>query len=134
MNALLAWALIAAGRAALLPWLTAARVVAAFALAVLLVPRFGAAGAAVGLVCAESLLLLLGARACARAGFSVPVLRPVALALAASVPMALAVHGVGPGLVASVAIGVLTYAATLAAVWRLRPALAREMAGVLRYP
>jgi O-antigen/teichoic acid export membrane protein len=134
MNALLTWALIASGRSGLLPRLTAARVAAAFVLATVLVPRFGAAGAAVGLTCAETALLVLEARACAAGGFAVPVLRPVAFALAASVPMALAVHGVGPGLVAPVVMGALTYSATLAASWRLLPGLAREMIGDLRYP
>jgi O-antigen/teichoic acid export membrane protein len=134
MNALVAWSLIAAGRASLLPRLTATRVALAFALAFVLVPRLGAAGAAAGLVLSESVLLLLGVRACARAGFPVPVLRPAGLALAATLPMALAVHGVGPGFVVPVAMGALTYAATLAASWRLLPGLAREMTGDLRYP
>jgi O-antigen/teichoic acid export membrane protein len=133
VNGVLTWSLIASGRAGLLPRLTATRVGGAFVLALVLVPRFGATGAAVSLVCSETLLLLLGARACAGAGFAVPVVRPVALALAASVPMTLAVHGVGPGLVPSVAVGVLTYGATLAAAWRLLPGLAREMVGDLRY-
>ena len=134
MNALLTWALIASGRSGLLPRLTATRVAVAFVLAAVLVPSFGAAGAAAGLVCAETALLLLEARACAEAGFAVPILRPVALALGASVPMGLAVYGVGPSLVWAVATGALTYAATLAAFWRLLPGVSREMLGDVRYP
>ena len=44
LNALVAAALIAAGRTRWLPWLTAARVSLAFALAFTLVPRLGVAG------------------------------------------------------------------------------------------
>jgi O-antigen/teichoic acid export membrane protein len=129
LNALVAWALIAAGRATLPPRLMAVRIVSAFLLAAVLVPRFGAVGAATGLVAAELMLLVLGARAAAAAGFAVPVARPIALALVASVPMALVVGGARSSLVAAVALGVLTYAATLAAAWALAPGAAREMVG-----
>jgi O-antigen/teichoic acid export membrane protein len=129
LNALLAWALIAAGRATLPPRLMAVRIVSAFLLAAFLVPRFGAVGAAVGLVAAELLLLAVGARAAAAAGFAVPVARPTALALVASVPMALVVWGARSSLVGAVVLGVLTYAATLAAAWALAPGPARELVG-----
>jgi O-antigen/teichoic acid export membrane protein len=119
MNGLLSWSLIAAGRAGLPPRLLAVRIVAAFALAALLIPRLGATGAALGFVIAEILLLVLGSRAAAAAGFAVPILQPVAVAVVATVPMALAVAGVRESLVLAVAIGVLTYAATLAATWHL---------------
>jgi len=129
LNWLLSAALIAAGRASLLPRLTATRVAAAFVLALVLIPRLGGPGAAAGIVAAEWLLCGLGARACFASAFAVPVLRPVAAGLLVTVPMALAVAGTAWSLVASVAIGALTWAATLAAVWRLRPALARELLG-----
>ncbi len=129
MNALVTWSLIAAGRPSWLPRLIATRVAVAFVLALLLIPRFGAVGAVVGLVLAECVLLLLGARACAAAQFAVPVVRPVLLALLATVPMALAVSGVRDHLPLALAVGVLTYAATLAGAWRLFPALATRMLG-----
>jgi O-antigen/teichoic acid export membrane protein len=129
LNALVAWALIAAGRATVPARLMAVRVASAFLLAAFLVPRFGAVGAAIGLVAAELLLLLLGARAVAAGGFAVPVARPIALALVASVPMTLVVWGVRDSLLGAVALGVLTYAATLAAAWALAPGPARELVG-----
>jgi O-antigen/teichoic acid export membrane protein len=132
LNWLLSGALIATGRAALLPRLTAARVATALAMALLLVPRLGGAGAALGLVLAEWLLLGLGARACLASAFPVPVLRPVGAGLLVTLPMALAVSGLAASLVAAVAVGALTWAATLAAVWRLRPGLARGLLGNAR--
>jgi len=132
LNGLLSWALIAAGRAPLLPWLLAARIAAAFALALVLVPRFGATGAAVGFVTAEVFLLLLGLAACSRARFPVPFAGPVGLALLATVPMALAVSGVRHSLPLAIAVGVLTYAATLAAGWALWPGPAARLLGGLK--
>jgi O-antigen/teichoic acid export membrane protein len=129
MNALLSWALLAKGRAAWLPRLTALRVLAAVGLALVLVPRLGAVGAALGLVAAEWLLLALGRLACRGAAFAVPVARPLGWALLACVPMALAVSGVRESLVLAVGIGALSWAATLAAVLRLWPGLARELLG-----
>jgi O-antigen/teichoic acid export membrane protein len=129
MNALLSWSLIAAGRPSWPPWLTATRVAAAFVLSLTLIPRFGAPGAAAGLVLAECLLLLLGGRACAAAGFAVPVTPAIAAALVATVPMALAVWGVRHNLVLALAVGVLTYAATLAAGWHFLPELAGRLLG-----
>ncbi len=132
LNGLLSWALIAAGRAPLLPWLLGARIVAAFALALVLVPRFGAIGAAAGFVTAEVLLLLLGLAACSRVRFPVPVAQPVGLALLATVPMALAVSGVRDSLPLAIVVGVLTYAATLAAGWALWPGPAARLLGGLK--
>ena len=129
LNALATAALVAAGRAAVLPRITAVRVGVAFAIALVAVPRFGVPGAAAGLVAAEWLLLALGIRACAAGSFEVHVVRPLAWALLASVPMALAVSGVRETLVLAVGIGALSWAATLAAVLRLRPGLARELVG-----
>jgi O-antigen/teichoic acid export membrane protein len=134
LNALVAAALNACGRAGWLPRLILARVAIAFALAVALVPRFGGMGAAAGLVGAEWLLLLLGAAATRRAGFAVPVAEPLALGLAACVPMALAVRGVRENVVAAVLVGALTWAATLAAAVRLAPSLVRRVIGDVRYP
>ncbi len=129
MNGLVAWALIAAGRASWLPRLLATRIGVAFALALILVPRHGATGAAAGFVVAEILLLALGARACARSRFPIPLVKPVALALLATGPMALAVSGVRDQLPLALALGVLTYAATLAASWRLLPGTAARLLG-----
>jgi O-antigen/teichoic acid export membrane protein len=134
LNALLAAALIAAGRARFLPWLTAARVALAFALAFALVPRLGVAGAATGLVAAEWALLLAGRIACRRAAFAVPLGPPLAWALVASVPMALAVSGLAGSLLLALAVGGLTWVATLAATLRLAPGLVRRLVGVFRYP
>ncbi len=132
MNALLSWAVLARGRASWLPRLTAVRVLAALALALALVPPLGAIGAAAGLVGAEWLLLALGSLACRGAAFVVPLARPVGWALAACVPMALAVSGVRDSLALALAVGALSWAATLAAALRLRPALARDLVGDLR--
>jgi O-antigen/teichoic acid export membrane protein len=132
LNALMFGALIAAGRASWLPRLTAARVALAFVLAFVLVPAFGGRGASAGLVCAEWALLAAGTVACRRASFAIPVVAPVAWALVACVPMALAVNGVRDSLPLAVLIGAVSWAATLAAVARLRPGLARELVGGLR--
>jgi O-antigen/teichoic acid export membrane protein len=134
LNALVAGALIASGRARWLPWLTAGRVLVAFALALALVPRFGASGAAAGLVLAEWALLAAGRAACGRAGFAVPALSAVAWGLCASVPMALAVSGVRDSLLPALPVGALTWAATLAAARRLAPSAVRRLTGELRYP
>lgn len=134
LNALILASLIAAGRASWLPRITAARVSLAFALAFGLVRLLGPRGAALGLVVSEWLLLALGAAACRRASFAVPVLRPLAWALVACVPMALAVSGVSGSLAFAVPVGVLSWGATLAAAWRLLPGVARGLVGVLRYP
>jgi O-antigen/teichoic acid export membrane protein len=148
LNGLLSWALIAAGRAAVLPGLLSARIVAAFILASILVPRFGANGAAAGFVVAEVLLLFLGLRACSVAHFAVPVARPLGFALLAAVPMAVAVWAVAAivipavqplvrdlaathvtALLLKLTIGVATYAVTLAVAWKLRPRLAARLLG-----
>jgi O-antigen/teichoic acid export membrane protein len=116
LNALVSWSLLARGRASWLPRLTLARVGVALALALVLVPRLGAPGAAAGLAAAEWLLLVAGAAACRRAEFALPVAGPLALGVAASVPMALVVGGLRESLLLAVPIGVLTWGATLAAV------------------
>jgi O-antigen/teichoic acid export membrane protein len=123
MNTVLMHALIAAGRTGRLPALTGARVAAAAALALVLIPRLGAAGAAAGFLVSEVLLLVLAARACARASVRVPVARSVAAALAVTVPMVAAVALAGAGTIASVAVGVVTYGVTLLAARRLAPRL-----------
>jgi O-antigen/teichoic acid export membrane protein len=123
MNTVLLHALIAVGRAGVLPRLTAARVGLAAVLAVALVPSLGATGAAAGFLVSEALLLALFARACAAAGFPVPVSGPLARAAALTVPMAAVVAAAGRGLALSVGLGVATYTATLLATWRLRPEL-----------
>jgi O-antigen/teichoic acid export membrane protein len=123
MNTVLVQALVAAGHAAALPRLTALRVGAAAVFAALLIPAFGTTGAAAGFLASETAMLLLSARACARVGFPVTVSAPLARAAALTAPMACVVALLGRGLAASVVLGVATYAATLAAVWRLKPEL-----------
>jgi O-antigen/teichoic acid export membrane protein len=123
MNTVLVQALVAAGHAAALPRLTALRVGAAAVFAALLIPTFGTTGAAAGFLASETAMLLLSARACARVGFPVTVSAPLARAAALTAPMACVVALLGRGLAASVVLGVATYAATLAAVWRLKPEL-----------
>jgi hypothetical protein len=132
LNALVFGALIAAGRAPWLPRLTAARVALAFALALVLVPALGGRGAAAGLVCSEWALLAAGVAACRRARFAVPVLSPLGWSAAACLPMALAVSGVRESLALAVAVGVLSWGATLAAAAWLRPGLARQLGGAAR--
>ena len=61
------------------------------------------------------LLLAVGLRACSAARFAVPVVRAIGAALVATVPMALAVSGVADTLLLALAVGIVTYAATLAA-------------------
>jgi O-antigen/teichoic acid export membrane protein len=135
LNALFFAALIAKGLTPWLPRLTAARVAVAFALSLVLVPALGAEGASIGLVLAEWLLLGAGWLACRRASFGVPVASPLATALLACTPMALVVSGLRHSLPLAVATGALTWAATIAAFWRVRPRLAREMVGgLLKYP
>jgi O-antigen/teichoic acid export membrane protein len=134
INGLVTWALIAAERAGRVPRLITTRIAVAFLLALFLVPRFGATGAAVGFVLAELLLLVLGLRACSAARFAVPVVRPVAVALVACVPMAFAVWGVRDGLPLALTVGVLTWAATLAAAWRLLPGPTARLLGGLVPP
>lgn len=134
LNALVAASLNAAGRAGWLPRLIVGRVVIAFVLATALVPRLAGVGAAIGLVCAEWALLAAGALACRRAGFPVPVARPILAGLVACVPMAFAVNGVAADLPLALAVGGLSWAATLAAAAGLAPALVRRFTGDLRYP
>lgn len=116
-NAVLLHALIAAGRAGWLPRLTAVRVGFAALVAVVAIPRWGVVGAAAGLLAAEALLLALSARACRLAAFSVPLWEPVAVAAAASLPMAAAVGAMDVGTVAAAGAGAAVYAATLALAW-----------------
>jgi O-antigen/teichoic acid export membrane protein len=124
LNAVLLHALIAAGRASTLPRLTFVRVTAATVLALLLVPRFGIVGGAVGFVVSEVLLLVLAARACAAARFPVPVLQPFLVAVLAAAPMGALVAAVGGGLALSVLLGLAAYAVTLTLAWRFTPVLA----------
>jgi O-antigen/teichoic acid export membrane protein len=126
MNSVLLHALLAVGRAGWMPVLTAVRVAAALLAALLLVPRFGELGAAAGFLAAELLLLWLAWRACRLARFPVPLARPLLRACGVSLPMAAVVALLGGGLEASIAVGTMVYAATLAAAWRLAPRLLRE--------
>jgi hypothetical protein len=123
MNTVLLHALVAAGRARRLPVLTAARVAAAAVLAAVLIPRFGATGAAAGFLLSELLLLVLAARACGAAGFEVPVGRSLSAALGMTAPMVAAVAIAGISLVESIVVGVVTYVLTLAVASRWAPRL-----------
>jgi O-antigen/teichoic acid export membrane protein len=132
LNALVFGALISAGRSPWLPRLTAARVALAFALALVLVPRLGGIGASAGLACAEWALLVAGAAACRRASFAIPLAAPLAWGVVGCVPMSLAVSGVRDSLPLAVAVGALSWAATVAAALWVRPGLARELVGASR--
>lgn len=132
LNGLLLSALVAAGRAAWLPRLTAGRVLVAAALAVPLVSGFGGAGASAGIAVAEWLLLLTASRAGRAAGFGVEVTRPLALALVATLPMALAVAAFRGELLVALPLGA---AVQLVVTLAVRSAAARrEKADELRYP
>jgi O-antigen/teichoic acid export membrane protein len=130
LNGLLTSALIAAGRAHWLPRLTAARVLVAAGLALVLVPFLGARGAALGFLASELLLLLLGTRAARAAGFAVATTGPVARAALASVPMAAAVALLDASLPISLAVGLAAYAATLLVLWRARPGFVHDLVDV----
>jgi O-antigen/teichoic acid export membrane protein len=134
LNALLSWSIVACGHGSWLPRLTALRVGAAALLAAALVPRLGATGAAAGLLCSESLLLVANGMASRRASFALPLARPLAAGLAACLPMALAVSGLRDELMPALAIGALTWLATWAAVVLLAPSRLRPLRGDLRYP
>jgi O-antigen/teichoic acid export membrane protein len=123
MNTVLLHALIAAGHAGTLPRLTGVRVGLAAVLALLLVPPLGSMGAAAGFLLSELLLMALAARACAAAGFPVPLSGPLFRAAALTLPMALVVALLDRGLALSVGLGVATYVGTLAALWRVKPEL-----------
>lgn len=131
-NGLLLSALVACGRAAWLPRLTAARVLVAFALSVPLVSTVGGVGAAAGIVACEWLLLLLGTRACRAASFAVALARPLAWAAASALPMTLAVYSFRDDLRVALPLGAAVQLLVL--LWA-RGALAGQLrAGDLRYP
>ena len=90
VNALLLHSLIAAGRPHRVPALTAVRVAVAAALALVLVPAAGGTGAAWGFVASEAVLLALAARACASAGFPVPLARALFAGATLALPCAAA--------------------------------------------
>ncbi len=121
LNNVMLNALLALGKAPLLPRLTALRVAFAIGFALAFVPRFGIAGAACGFSLSELLLTPIAALACSRQGFAVPVGRALGLALAVSLPMAVALLVARFGALTSIALGAGVYAATLLGVWRLAP-------------
>jgi polysaccharide transporter, PST family len=127
LNSLFTYSLIAAERAALLPRLTVLRVILAAALAALLVPGWGGAGAALGFVLSELVLLALGTRAASSVRFPVAVVRPALLALAGTLPMAVVVAPLRGRLPLALVAGVLVYALTVAAGLYLSTRLRREM-------
>ena len=78
---------------------------------------------AAGFLMAELLLLVLAARACAAAGFHVPVAGSLLPALAVTLPMAVVVALAATGPIASIAVGIATYVLTLFLARRLAPRL-----------
>ncbi|HEY7515387.1 MAG TPA: polysaccharide biosynthesis C-terminal domain-containing protein [Vicinamibacteria bacterium] len=132
LNGLVVGALIAAGHARRLPPLTVVRVAAATALAFVLVPSLGAAGAAVGFLASELLLLVLGLRACRVAAFPIGIAGPVGRAIVATLPMVVAVS-LAQSLPVAIGAGLVAYGGTLALLGRLRPAFVRDLVDV-RYP
>jgi O-antigen/teichoic acid export membrane protein len=132
MNGLLLSALVAAGRAAWLPRLTATRVLAAFAMALPLVSVAGGVGAALGITMAEWLLLALTARACRAAPFEIELGRPLAWALVTTLPMAVAVFPVRDDLRLALPVGAVAQLAMTLVAQRI--ASGRKLAGDLRYP
>jgi hypothetical protein len=89
-------------------------------------------GAGLGIALAEWLLLVLAAWACSRAGARVPLARPLASALAASLPMTLAVWSVRDRLELALPLaGAVQLAVTAAAAWHVRRG---ERERDLRYP
>lgn len=134
LNNVLLHALLALGRAPLLPRLTAVRVAIAASCALTLIPRFGISGAAFGFTLSELVLLPLAARACAREGFAVPVLRSVSLGLLLSLPMAFVLALLGGSALVAIVAGAATYGLTLLAAWRLLPQLFAGPAPALAEP
>jgi O-antigen/teichoic acid export membrane protein len=132
MNVVVTYSLIAIGGARRLPFFVALRVLSAALLAGVLVPVLGPAGAAMGLTASEIALMLLLARACAGAGFPVPLLTPLLRALALSIPMAAVVSLSGLELLPSVAAGAIAYLATLLAAWRWAPRILSFLAAADR--
>lgn len=127
-NVLLSHSLVAAGRPERLPRLTVFRVLTALVLAILLAPRLGALGAAVGFLASELVLLFFAARACKDVRFPVSVLVPFGSGIGLALPMAAVVAWVGHALlgigiatrtvtVVQIVAGIVTWAATLAGGW-----------------
>ena len=113
MNALLLHALIAAGHAARVARLTAIRTVVAAVAAVVLIPRAGATGAALGFFAAECTLFTLARAACAQAEFPVSVVRPLGIGLVLTLPMVAVLALWRLPEPVAVAAGVLVYSVTL---------------------
>jgi len=114
LNVGLSQALLAAGRPGVLPRLTALRLLAGLLAAAALVPVLGPLGAALAFLVGESVQLLAGLLAAARAGVEVRLLRPVGRAALASLPMAAALALAPLGTVGLIVTGAGVYAATLA--------------------
>jgi O-antigen/teichoic acid export membrane protein len=119
LNGLLLASLVAASRGPWLARLTASRVLVALVLAVPLVTRAGGTGAALGIVIAEWLLLGLAARACRRASFPIELARPLAWAVVAALPMALAVFPAREDLRIALPLGLAVQGAVLLSARRL---------------
>ena len=116
-NAALFHILIAAGETAVIPRFTAMRVGTAVALGLLTVPPLGLVGAALSFTAAEfTLFAVLVRRTRIHAGIEVG--RPIASALAASLPMAALLLWWPLSLPASIAFGTLLFAVTAAAMLR----------------
>lgn len=116
-NAALFHLLIAAGETLLIPGLTGLRVGIAVVAGLALIPPFGPAGAAISFTSAELLLFAALVRR-TRAHAEVQVLRPVASALLACLPMVALLSLYRLSLPVSITAGALLFAAAGAAILR----------------
>ena len=126
-NTFLLQCLIAAGHASWVPRLTALRVGVASVLAALLLPRFGAVGAALGFLASESILCVLNTVACKRSGFGVSLAKPLAVGAALTAPMAVAVALLGGNLalLGTISLALVVFGATLALGWPFKERVLR---------
>lgn len=120
MNTVLFHLLIAAARGSLIPRLTAGRLGTGALLAVILIPRFGALGAAFGYASAEAILLLFLVRA-ASSSAEFSLVRPVGAALLGSAPMALALWAGPRPLALAIPMALIVFAASAGLMFARHP-------------
>lgn len=117
LNTGLYYTLIATESARLTPRLTVVRVVIGFGIAVLLIPRFGAPGAAFGYLAAEVVLLWITTRVVTR-HVAVSLPRPILRALVGVVPMAVALWFGPRPLIVAIPMAVAIHAVVTAIAFR----------------